>query len=554
MSVSSEELFESLENTLKVSRNLVGELTWYPEQEEALKELERALLNLKGRFKIVVVGDYNSGKSYFINTLLGDHVCKVSDLPETSHIHIYTYGVQGDQNSLEDPVWLHHKLNPVLEHFDLVDTPGLNSGDSEQSKRGDFHGDRTREFIPHADLVFYLTSIGHSWSGSGRELLQYIYNEKCKQVVFVLNKIDIFDEPDALDQRTPDQKIDDMIAQVKLRCREKLKLDPPIFAISAIRAFRAKMTKPPTKESISLLQKSRFNEIMDYIQKALNDEGKIRLKLLASLLMGQERVRKIRECVEEELKKALLRKNQLEKELNDLQEMKKAPYQLQNELKEKAEFFLKEKHFEEELSKECHSYWKSLRIGAKVAPPHPSLERSAQDLLDHLTQKLSDTLDLFEKEVHQKLGFQRSWSIPKAQVELSSLLHSFFIDFTRSYFIFFGGVFLFLLGILLGWTFFVFVGILMLAGGAYFYWNTPLKHFQLLREELIRVQRTTLSPFREHIQEELAPLIQKVEISSKEEWNLLRQRVEEFESQQEQLKHKEEAMTDFQKKLEIWRG
>ena len=46
-------------------------------------------------FLLVVVGEYNSGKSTFINALLGDEVFAMGDLPTTRAISILRYGEAG---------------------------------------------------------------------------------------------------------------------------------------------------------------------------------------------------------------------------------------------------------------------------------------------------------------------------------------------------------------------------------------------------------------------------------------------------------------------------
>ena len=46
-------------------------------------------------FLLVVVGEYNTGKSTFINALLGDEVFAMGDLPTTRAISVLRHGVPG---------------------------------------------------------------------------------------------------------------------------------------------------------------------------------------------------------------------------------------------------------------------------------------------------------------------------------------------------------------------------------------------------------------------------------------------------------------------------
>ena len=108
-----------------------------------------------GLLTVSVVGDFNSGKSTFINALLGMDMCPVGDEPTTASV---TYFVHGDQERIEqeaaDGTWIpldktnYHALashkkeeegdsephtfrisinSPVLDHIRFVDTPGFNA-------------------------------------------------------------------------------------------------------------------------------------------------------------------------------------------------------------------------------------------------------------------------------------------------------------------------------------------------------------------------------------------------------------------------------------------
>ncbi len=106
-----------------------------------------------GLLTVSVIGDFNSGKSTFINALLGTDMCPVGDEPTTASV---TYFVHGDQERIEqvsedetrvllnktkyhalashkkegdsEPRTFRISINsPVLDHIRLVDTPGFNA-------------------------------------------------------------------------------------------------------------------------------------------------------------------------------------------------------------------------------------------------------------------------------------------------------------------------------------------------------------------------------------------------------------------------------------------
>lgn len=543
-----------LQQYLQEAKTIVQELVWLPQREEFLKDLERSQQNLQEKFKIVIVGDYNSGKSYFINTLLGEMVSRVSNMPETDRVHIYRYGIQEDITKPDELVWTHHKLNPVLEHFDIVDTPGLNSGDSQATEKGDFHGDMTREFIPSADIVFYVTSIVNSWSASGRELLNYIFNEKCRQIVLILNKIDIFDEPDPLNAKTPEEKIQETVIQIRYRCKEQLSLEPPILAVSCMRAYRAKMIKPPSKESVALLQKSRFNEVMDYIHSSLNDVGRIRLKLQAGTHLSKELLGKTLEQLQEEIQKKSKEKKHFEEELVGVLDVKKLPHEMQTQLKDRLEALLKEERFESTLKKEFFVFWKTLKIGAKTPPADSGLELSINDVLAQLSQSLVEVLEPFQQKIHEKLELNKSWLLPKVRMPLAAFIQRCFVEFTIGYVVPIAFGLFFCIGLIFSTHWLWFLSLLALGGSAYYGYMAPERCFQELKDDLMRYQRNALSPFRENLQEELEPTINHLEMALKEDLKRIRLQLEELEKQQETVTRLFNALEELHQKLDMWMG
>src|SRR4026208_2192290 len=117
-------------------------------------------------FLLVVVGEYNSGKSTFINALLGDEVFAMGDLPTPRAISILRYGAAGPHApdgaerppSPPPPRPSPHPLD-VLRDLDIVDTPGTNSIERMEEEI-------TREFVPRADLILFLTSLLQPTTGT----------------------------------------------------------------------------------------------------------------------------------------------------------------------------------------------------------------------------------------------------------------------------------------------------------------------------------------------------------------------------------------------------
>ena len=100
-------------------------------------------------FLLVIAGEYNTGKSTFINALLGDEVFAMGDLPTTREIAILRYGNVGPPEAIGDHTLLFHYPLDVLRDLEIVDTPGTNSIERMEEEI-------TRGFVPRADLVLFV--------------------------------------------------------------------------------------------------------------------------------------------------------------------------------------------------------------------------------------------------------------------------------------------------------------------------------------------------------------------------------------------------------------
>jgi ribosome biogenesis GTPase A len=213
-----------LQRTTQVIDKLGTALTSLELNSEDKQVLANAADGLNEPFMIMVCGEFNAGKSQFINSLLGAEYCKTGVLPTTSKIVVLQYG-NPLQHIDEDEITETIKV-PVslLRETRIVDTPGTNAVHRH-------HEQITKHFVPRADMVFFLTSIDRPLSSSERNFLQIICEWK-KKVAIVINKADL--APDPNDRRQ-------ILAHVTEHARQVMQTqDPVIMFTSGVNAFRAK--------------------------------------------------------------------------------------------------------------------------------------------------------------------------------------------------------------------------------------------------------------------------------------------------------------------------
>ncbi len=260
-------------------------LAQFPATDDDRAALERSVRQLDELFLLVVVGEFNAGKSALINAIFGEPLLEMGVTPTTRNIHLLKFGERREARSdavdspaiggpgaggtanAESATGIVDVLtlpSPVLEEIMIVDTPGTNAIYRE-------HEAMTREFLPRSDLVLFVTSVDRPFTESERAFLELI-REWGKKVVIVVNKIDILEAPEEL------ENIERFIAE---SAQSLLSFTPEVLPVSARLALRAKQAH----DDLALAE-SRIEALEAYISQRLDEKERVRLKLLNPLGVG----------------------------------------------------------------------------------------------------------------------------------------------------------------------------------------------------------------------------------------------------------------------------
>src|SRR5947208_2111483 len=89
-------LNKNQDELLAENRRLLGVLRQvlarYDDSAEDQATLKRSAVKLDELFLLVVAGEFNAGKSAFINALLGSKILEEGVTPTTTHVHVIKYG------------------------------------------------------------------------------------------------------------------------------------------------------------------------------------------------------------------------------------------------------------------------------------------------------------------------------------------------------------------------------------------------------------------------------------------------------------------------------
>ncbi|GGJ73345.1 dynamin family protein [Deinococcus aquiradiocola] len=264
---------EPVQALLTRERTLLSDLQAYLQAQgapaEAVTQARQALQNLDESFLLVVVGEFNAGKSSFVNALLGETVLPEGVTPTTDRIYVLVHGEKGEPEATADPFVVRLRV-PIaaLDGVALVDTPGTNAIVRQ-------HQVLTEGFLPRADLLLFLTSADRPFTESERQFLS-LAARWGRAVVMVVNKADLLE--------TPEQRAE-VRAFVEAGARAELNLTPPVYLVSARREQRAAQTGGD----------EGFRALRDALQARLGERERTRLKLTgplnaaAEILGGEER-------------------------------------------------------------------------------------------------------------------------------------------------------------------------------------------------------------------------------------------------------------------------
>jgi predicted GTPase len=223
-------------------------------------------------FCIVLAGEFNAGKSTIANALLGANRLETGALPTTDAITIVSAhppppSFQSSQSSV-----VYHQCPDVdlLQDLTLVDTPGTNSTLLD-------HTATTLRLLPSADLILFCTSADRPIPESERQLLATMATDYRKQIVVLINKIDLLRATGGHYGQVEIQRVVDFVTE---HVQPWLGVQPLVFPISAADALAVKVNHPgrdPT--TYPLWERSQFAPLETFLRTNLTTRSKLQAKL-----------------------------------------------------------------------------------------------------------------------------------------------------------------------------------------------------------------------------------------------------------------------------------
>ena len=255
--------------------------------DENRKELNNIIANADAPLTLLIMGEFSTGKSTFINAIVGKEIAAVGALPTTAVITKLCYGeedkitiyfkdgkskVYGQEefaqitSETDDSKYKKIRKNikyverampmDILQYISLIDSPGLNALNQT-------HADITKEFVDNADAVLWMFSTDKAGSVTEIQAMEAL-NPRLKPIA-IINQIDKLD-PEEDDVET-------FLSDIKNKLKGKV-LD--VIGISSLMAYKGK-----TLGNEMLVEESNIHAVQNAMEeKVIPNRYDFKLKSL----------------------------------------------------------------------------------------------------------------------------------------------------------------------------------------------------------------------------------------------------------------------------------
>lgn len=299
----------------------------------------------KGKpFLFVVCGEVNSGKSSFINGLLGHTLCEISDLPQAQAIRHYRHTDTSSETQVATNIEeVRCPLN-ALAGLEIIDSPGLQTGDNTLCNQ-------LQPLIDHCDLLFCILPISNPWAAATWNFLSSLSPESLRKATIIIQQAD----------ERPAHELSVLRDHVTDLASKRLNHSPPIFTVCAHLALKAKSQRPT---DAVLMQSSGYALLESFISGYINNLEDRRTHIRNWQQQAAGALVKIEDHIEDQTRSIRDQNrfmDQLEEEINQMREhsIQRLPVHLINV----AETFQKEAAW---ISKRLHGKLGATRSIARL--------------------------------------------------------------------------------------------------------------------------------------------------------------------------------------------
>jgi len=233
---------------------------------------------LKSPFRIVVVGESESGKTSFLNALLGIELAVRNDAAITVYGASRNWGEEGYSCVSYEPTI-------GLDELEIVDSRGI-------SKLTEEEREELKRLMTEADYVYYILAAENPWAAKSWDFITEMNDYVKKRCSAILQKVDTLKEGDG------DVLLGHLSSLSKQRLRYEIKIDC-VSARIGINAWAGSIVKE--ERDVMLWKSSGYEELENDLDNLLNHGVERR----AALQEVSATVRRVLENIESAIREEL---------------------------------------------------------------------------------------------------------------------------------------------------------------------------------------------------------------------------------------------------------
>lgn len=174
-------------------------------------------------FLVAIIGEFNAGKSSFVNALIGEKLLPMGITPTTEYIELVRYSEEPQRipEVRSDALRQWGHPNTGAPGVAIVDTPGTGSV-------FDKHEKTAKGFLHRSDMVIFVISAKHAFAETERLYMNMAKNYG-KNIILVVNQVDLLGAEEQAEVRR----------FIEGQVKEKLEMQPLLFMVSAKKALEA---------------------------------------------------------------------------------------------------------------------------------------------------------------------------------------------------------------------------------------------------------------------------------------------------------------------------